>query len=45
MNSAGIVETDARTYIVAVYTEGNASLAEGQAILRDVCASIAAALA
>ncbi|GAC1400809.1 MAG: hypothetical protein NVSMB49_13810 [Ktedonobacteraceae bacterium] len=44
MNSSGIVTVGNETYILAVYTQEQPSLEDGQAITRHVCGSIASLL-
>ncbi len=45
MNSSGIVKTGQETYIVAVYTQEQSSLEDGQAIVQHLCAAVASLLA
>jgi beta-lactamase class A len=45
VNTSGIVQTKDVTYIISVYTQEQPSLANGQAIVQQVCSDIAAALA
>ena len=44
MNSSGIVTSGNETYILAVYTQEQVSLDDGQAIARHVCSAIASLL-
>ncbi len=44
MNSSGIVMSKQETYIISVYTQEQNSLADGQAIARHVCSTIASLL-
>jgi beta-lactamase class A len=44
VNSSGIVTTATETYVISVYTVGNATVEDGIEILNHVCAAIAAAL-
>jgi beta-lactamase class A len=44
VNSSGIVTKDQKTYIIAVYTGEQATLADGQAIVRRVCSTVASLL-
>ena len=44
MNSSGIVWQGQQTYLIAVYTQGQQSLDDGQAIARNVCGAVAALL-
>ncbi len=44
MNSSGIVTSGNETYILAVYTQEQASLDDGKAITRHVCSAIASLL-
>lgn len=44
VNSSGIVTTGEDTYIVSVYSQEQASFADGRAIVQQVCADVAAAL-
>ncbi len=44
MNSSGIVTVGQETYIIAVYTQEQQALGDGQAIARHVCRSIASLL-
>lgn len=44
VNTSGIVEADGVTYLIAVYTQRQPSLAAGQAIVQQVCRSVAASL-
>ncbi len=44
MNSSGIVTLGKETYIISVYTIGNNTLQDGQAIARHVCSAVASAL-
>ncbi len=44
MNSSGIVTSGNETYILAVYTQEQSSLDDGQAIARHVCSTIASLL-
>ncbi len=44
MNSSGIVTVNGETYIIAVYSAHLHSLADGQAIARQVCARVAVLL-
>lgn len=44
VNSSGIVTTGGETYIISVYTQEQSSLANGQAIVQQVCTDVAAAL-
>ena len=41
MNSSGIVMNGQETYIIAVYTHGQPTLGNGQAIARRVCSTVA----
>ena len=41
MNSSGIVMNEQETYIIAVYTHGQPTLGNGQAIARRVCSTVA----
>ncbi len=41
VNSSGIVTVGSETYVVSVYTAGNASLEEGLEIVNHVCATVA----
>jgi len=45
MNSSGIVTLGQQTYIIAVYSQEQASLGDGQAIAQHVCGTIASLLA
>ncbi len=45
MNSSGIVTLDQQTYIIAVYSQEQASLGDGQSIAQHVCGNIASLLA
>ncbi len=44
MNSSGIVTVGAETYIIAVYTQDQDTLEDGQAAAQHVCASVAGLL-
>ncbi len=44
LNSSGIVITAQETYIIAVYTQENSSLAAGWSIVRQVCRRVASQL-
>jgi hypothetical protein len=44
MNSSGIVMSQQETYIISVYTREQDSLANGQAIARHVCSTVASLL-
>ncbi len=44
MNSSGVVTLGQETYIIAVYTQEQSSLEDGQAISRHVCGTIASLL-
>lgn len=44
MNSSGIVMQNRETYIISVYTHGQPDLDHGHAIVRHVCAAVAALL-
>ena len=44
MNSSGIVTVGAETYIIAVYTQDQNTLADGQAAAQHVCATVAGLL-
>ena len=44
VNSSGIVTVGQETYIIAVYTQGQAVLDDGQTIVRHVCSSVATQL-
>lgn len=44
VNSSGIVTAGGDTYIVSVYSQEQASFADGRAIVQQVCADVAAAL-
>ena len=44
MNSSGIVTVGSETYIIAVYTQGQNTLHDGQAAAQHVCATVAGLL-
>lgn len=44
VNTSGIVTAGGETYIVSVYTQEQQSLADGQAMVRQICSAVAAAL-
>src|SRR5450755_167022 len=44
MNTSGIVTAGNETYIISVYTQEQSSLADGQAIVRNVCSMVAGLL-
>ncbi|HEX6478822.1 MAG TPA: serine hydrolase [Ktedonobacteraceae bacterium] len=44
MNSSGIVSLGNETYIISVYTDGQNSLADGQAIVEHFCSAVASLL-
>ncbi len=44
MNTSGIVTVGNETYIISVYTQEQPSLADGQAIVRNVCSTVAGLL-
>lgn len=44
MNSSGIVTLGQETYLIAVYTQGQSSLPDGQGIVQTVCGAVAALL-
>jgi beta-lactamase class A len=44
MNTSGIVTAGNETYIISVYTQEQSSLAGGQAIVRNVCSTVAGLL-
>lgn len=44
MNTSGIVAAGNETYIISVYTQEQSSLADGQAIVRNVCSTVAGLL-
>jgi beta-lactamase class A len=44
VNSSGIVTTAGRTYVVSVYTRGNASLGAGRRVIEQVLGAIATAM-
>jgi beta-lactamase class A len=45
VNTSGIVSTGSKTYIISVYTQEQQSLADGQAIVQQVCGTVASTLA
>lgn len=45
VNTSGIVNVGGETYIISVYTQEQSSLADGQAIVQQVCATVSGALA
>lgn len=45
VNTSGIVNAGSETYIISVYTQEQQSLADGQAIVQQVCGAVASALA
>lgn len=44
VNTSGIVSAGGETYIVSVYTQEQQSLADGQAIVQQVCSDVSSAL-
>lgn len=44
MNSSGIVTVGQETYLIAVYTQGQPTLEDGQGIARSVCGAVAVLL-
>lgn len=44
VNTSGIVNVNGETYIISVYTQGQPALADGQAIVQQVCSAVATAL-
>jgi beta-lactamase class A len=45
VNTSGIIEAGGETYIISVYTQEQSSLADGQAIVQQVCGTVASLLA
>lgn len=45
VNTSGIIEAGGETYIISVYTQEQSSLADGQAIVQQVCGTVASSLA
>lgn len=44
VNTSGIVNVNGETYIISVYTQEQSALANGQAIVQQVCGAVATAL-